>query len=220
MTGRKIRAGISILLHLFILAVTVRAVVSFFVAGGDGNMRVYGWPMFRYFTVDSNILLALSGIPVIVKDVRILAGTDTGLNRWETLFAYVGTAATTLTFTVVMVFLGPVFGFRLMFLRNNLFLHLISPLLAVAALCFLDHGYVIGWKEGLLGMIPCVVYGLVYFTEVVIIGQENGGWPDLYALNAGGRWYISMAAMFSGMLLLCVILTALARKTGAGKDNG
>ncbi len=42
-------------------------------------------------------------------------------------------------------------------------------------------------KMRFLGMLPAAVYTVIYLINVVI----RQAWPDFYAFNVGGFWYIS-----------------------------
>ena len=57
----------------------------------------------------------------------------------------------------------------------------------------------------LLGVIPVILYGFVYLYEVVMIGR----WDDFYGYNKNGKWPVSMAAMFVGGFLVCVMVRVL-----------
>jgi len=54
-------------------------------------------------------------------------------------------------------------------------------------------------------VIPVILYGFVYLYEVVMIGR----WDDFYGYNKNGKWPVSMAAMFVGGFLVCVMVRVL-----------
>lgn len=45
-------------------------------------------------------------------------------------------------------------------------------------------------------IIPFFIYSLVYVVMVVVIGEEHGGWEDLYMLNTVVPFYISLPAIW------------------------
>ena len=61
-----------------------------------------------------------------------------------------------------------------------------------------------------------LIYGIVYLTMVVFIGENNGGWIDFYHFNIGGFWYISFLAVLAVTLLIAsaerLIYNKLSRK--------
>ena len=53
----------------------------------------------------------------------------------------------------------------------------------------------ITWKQSPAAIITTMIYGILYFIMVVLIGKENGGWNDHYMFNANGTWYLSFIVM-------------------------
>ena len=95
---------------------------------------------------------------------------------------------------------------------NNLFLHMICPLLAVVSFIF-DCGGEKRLDPRLTpaGVLPTLIYGAVYFIMVIVVGRENGGWADFYGFNMGGRWYVSVAVMLAATYAAALALWALQR---------
>ena len=88
---------------------------------------------------------------------------------------------------------------------KNFYLHLGGPLLALLSFVFLERFYTLPFVTSLLGVIPVILYGFVYLYEVVMIGR----WDDFYGYNKNGKWPVSMAAMFVGGFLVCVMVRVL-----------
>lgn len=169
-------------------------------------MRVNRTVIFRYFTVDSNILCAVSCVFSLIQALR--GHKNDG--KAAMLFRYAGTAAVTVTMMTVLLFLGPLYGYDSMFSRWNLWLHLLGPLLAIVSFIWLERDGTFPEKKHLiLSLLPVIVYGAVYLVMVVMIGKDRGGWPDFYGFNMGGRWYLSYAAMLAGTALIGVALRKL-----------
>lgn len=188
----------SLLSSLVILACTVYGVSRFFVGSGSGNMQVGGFACFRYFTVLSNVFVALCCAAVLPYNIRALTGGNTQPPHGVMLLKFTGTLSVTVTLVVVLVFLGPTMGYAAMFAGSNLLLHLLTPLLTLFSFCALDGGGRIGKREILLGVFPVVIYGVVYLILVVALGI----WEDFYGFNRGGLWYVSFPAVLLGSALL------------------
>ena len=171
-------------------------------------MRVNRGVIFRYFTVDSNILCAVS---CFFQLIRTLRGRQTE-SKAVMLFRYAGTSAVTVTMMTVLLFLGFLYGFAPMFSGWNLWLHLLGPLLSIISFVWLERNGTVPEKKHLpLSILPVLVYGVVYVIMTVIIGVDRGGWPDFYGLNLGGRWYLSYPAMIIGTALIGLALGKLRR---------
>lgn len=162
---------------------------------------------FRYFTTLSNIF-AMIGCAVILP--FSLTGAIRGgvvIPHAFSLMKYVSAVSVCVTLLTVLFFLGPVQGYDKMLGGEGLYLHLIGPVLAVVSCCLLEKGWT--WAEGVLGMLPTVIYGTVYYVQVM----ERKKWEDFYGYNRGGRWYISVLAMVVGTALICLGMTAAGLHT-------
>ena len=126
------------------------------------------------------------------------------------LAKYVGTAAVTVTMITVLVFLGPALGYKSQLSGFGLWLHLIGPLLAIVSFCFFERLYPLPLPLALSGLLPVVLYGLVYLYKVVLCPEEKR-WEDFYGYNKDGKWPIAFAAMMIGGALVCLLLRLLYR---------
>lgn len=201
----KLKNGFAMFCNLAVVVFTVMCVLSFFQHTGDGNMAVSGTDCFRYFTIDSNILAALTSIIALWYNMNSIRFGKEAQPQWAGILQLIGTAAVTLTLLTVVLFLGPTIGYDQMFVGSNLYLHLINPLLAIISLCLTGSGRKLTIGQSLLGMLPTVVYGGVYITLVLITKQ----WEDFYGFNMGGGWYLSLPLMLLASALICIGLASL-----------
>ena len=214
MSGKKnqwrVRTIFAILCNVLVFAFTCLCLIFFFTRGGSGNMQVWGKYCFMFFTVDSNILAAAASILLAVFQLHALAGGGGEAPRWAMALKFVGTVAVAVTFFTVVLFLGPVFGFRSMFVGSNFFMHLLSPLLAIFSCFLLEREPPLRFRCTFLGLLPTFVYGVVYIVMVVF----RGLWMDFYGFNMGGFWYVSAALMLAATYLLSLGLWGLRRRAG------
>nr|MBQ6242566.1 hypothetical protein [Lachnospiraceae bacterium] len=187
---------VSRILNALIFLITAAIVPFFFRKDGKWSPET-ARKAFRYFTVLSNVLCALTAL--------ILCLFPAWHPAW--LLKYLGTAAVTLTLMTVLCYLGPAIGYKVLLEGYDLFLHLITPLLAIVSFCFFEKRGM-GWGTALLGVIPMLLYAFLYLYHV-ILAPEPKRWEDFYGFNRGGHWKISFAAMLVGMLLICFGLMAL-----------
>ena len=199
-----------IVLNFACFVMVAVSVSMFFVRGGSGNMDVVGAKAFRYYTVDSNILLGVASLVVAISGLmRLRSGKP--LPKAVVLLKFCGTCVVLITFFTVIVFLGPVFGFAGMYANQSLYLHGVVPVLAALTLLILERGTEFSAWESLLSLIPTALYGTVYFIMVLAVGRENGGWEDFYGFNMGDRWILSVAVMGLAAAGLALLLRALYR---------
>ena len=201
----SLKTIISLLANVALIVLVADSVIHYLHKGGQGNMEGAGSVCFRYFTNDSNILCALCCAPLIFFGVKGLASGSYDIPKWALLLKFTGTVAVAVTMMTVLVFLGPTQGYGKMFAGKNLYLHLVCPLLAIVSLCLTEGSAPVSFSESLLGLLPTLVYGLVYAILVLV----KKVWPDFYGFNRGGLWYVSCAALPVGTLALCLALMAL-----------
>ena len=146
----------------------------------DENFDHMGIRTFCMFTVNSNILEAVALALVLPYTVDGLRKNNYHLPNWIVVLNLIGATGVTLTFLVSLFLLAPVKGFVLIFTGSRFFLHGVCPSLAIIAFCFFISDHRITRKEAWLALIPTIIYGIVYFIMVVVIGEQNGGWNDFY----------------------------------------
>ena len=190
--------ALDIVINLFIFFYTFYAVVSYFRSEGHWD-KANGLKALRFFTNLSNLFCAVAALLVV------LTNTAQGLAYWAWILKYIGTAAVIVTFLTVLFFLGPAIGYKELLSGKGFYLHLCGPLLALLSFCFLERAYELSFSLSLIGCLPVILYGFVYLYEVVI--WEN--WEDFYGYNKDGKWPISMAAMFIGGFLVCILIRLL-----------
>jgi hypothetical protein len=100
--------------------------------------------------------------------------------NWLVVFLLAGTVSVTLTFLVSLFVLAPVKGFVLIFTGSRFFLHGLGPICAFLAFSFFITDHHISFRECLFALIRVFLYASLYYTLVVLIGEENGGWNDFY----------------------------------------
>ena len=154
----------------------------------------------RFFTVLSNLFCA--GAALLMCHFPYSRGV------W--MLKYAGTTAVTVTMLTVFLFLAPSMGkggLAKLLKGADLFMHLITPLLALVSFCvFEKRGMSFG--TALFGMISVILYGPWYLYRVVYAPEEKR-WEDFYGFNKGGKWPVSFAMMAAGTFLICMGLMAL-----------
>jgi len=186
-----------------VLAIAVFTVwiLSFFF-WRDSTLGGSGWSDLKYFTVQSNLLV---GVVAVLWLVFRLAKGKGGVPRWLTLLKYLSTVAVSVTFLVVLTFLGPLYGYGRMYYGANLFFHLLVPLFAMGEYALLEEGE-ISFRMSFFAALPPFLYGIGYLTNCLVNGI--GSWDtvrhDWYSFLEWG--YPVGIAMF---LLLCAVAWGL-----------
>lgn len=191
---------IDIILNAAIFLITLIIVVFIFFRKDHNWDLKRGRSALRFFTAQSNVMCAAAALMMCFFPQ----------SRAVWLLKYAGTAAVTVTMLTVFLFLAPRVGkdwVSVLLKKSDLFMHLITPLLALASFCFLEkRGMSFG--TALLGMLPVALYGPWYLYKILYAPAEKR-WDDFYGFNKGGKWPISFVMMAIGTFLICMGLMTL-----------
>ena len=186
------RLGFSLFINIIIIVITTILVIRFF--RGDGKWNpARGKRAFRYFTTQSNVFCAVSALFMCLFPDAI----------WAYYLKVMGTAAVTVTMLTVLIFLSRLYGFKPLLSGSDLFMHLITPLLAIISLCVFERRG-ISFLASFIGGIPVALYAPLYLYNVVYAPEEKR-WEDFYGFNRDGKWPIAYALMGAGAAVICIV---------------
>ena len=156
-------------------------------------------PLFRYFTVLSNILCAIASLAVVI------AWCFGEPPLWVLILKFAGTAAVTVTMLTVLLVLGPLsHEWKELLTKEQLLLHLICPLLALVSLLVFERPYAPAWLIA-IGFAPVPLYAVLYWYKVIHVPEERK-WPDFYGFNRNGKWPLMASLMLLGSALVSLAL--------------
>ncbi len=184
---------ISFFVNLIIVILTACLVILFFREDGKWSPS-RGKRAFRYFTTQSNVLCAISALFMCFFP-------DTS---WAYYLKIIGTCAVTVTMLTVLLFLGPIYGYKVLFKGSDFFMHLLTPLLALFSLCILERRG-LNFSTSFIGLLPVALYAPLYLYNVVYAPEEKR-WEDFYQFNRNGKWWISYLFMLAGTILICIAM--------------
>lgn len=207
-----------LILNVAVILCTVAAIGVYFVSGPDA-LGSQGTACFRYFTTDSNVLVALTSIVMLVYNIRRVRDPQTEVPRWALIFRYVGVTSVTITLLTVVFFLAPVAAIRggfdryFFFFKGNTFaLHFSTPMIAILGFCLLEKDRKLTVRDSLWALLPTVVYSIVYLVLVVFAKV----WTDWYGFTFGGQTVmipVSMIAMYLVTWGVANVLRVIGPKT-------
>ena len=215
MNNVKLRNALALACNIAAPVLVLISILWFFSEDGAGNMARSGTGCFVYFTNDSNILASLFCLLLVPFNIKALKSGKDEIPQWALLLKFVGTVAVTLTFLVVVFFLGPTQGYALMFSGVCMELHLICPLLCIFSFCFFERGLCLSKKQSWWGVVPTLIYGTLYLVMVVFLKR----WEDFYGFNIGGLWYVSYVVLPAVTYLFARCLRALHNKFDKTEAN-
>ncbi len=179
----------------------------------DENFDHMGLRTFCMFTVNSNILMGASMALVFPYALDGLRKHNFHLPRWVVDLVYAGVTAVGLTFLVSLCILAPVKGFVLIFTGSRFFLHGLCPILAMIAFCFFISEQRIRFRDTLFALVPVLIYAVLYYVMVVVIGEHRGGWDDFYGFATRLPSWASAAIILSLTILIATVIRVLHNRT-------
>lgn len=194
----------ALVLNIIVVTATAAITVSYYFYSNNPLVET-GIDSYKFFTTDSNILAAVSALVLIPYEIQILCGKREKLPHFAVAFKYVGMVSVMLTFLTVITLLLPLYGAEFLLLGTSFYMHLFGPLAALFTFLFLETDSKIKLSETFLALIPVLIYGAIYLTEVVFISEKSGGWSDFYTFNRGGYWYVTVLVIFVVTYAVAVI---------------
>lgn len=178
---------IPIFINLFVIISTLAIIII----DGSQSGEFYGINFFKKYTVDSNLLLAISSLPLLIYEIKDYRKDDAKLPRWSVILYFVGVVTISLTFLVVVFFLTPTFirddkSPAWLYTDENLFFHIINPILGVIMYLFVIDEHPLGIKHCLLPFIPIGIYEAIYTSCVL-----TNTWTDFYGFTFGGKYELT-----------------------------
>ena len=193
---------INLVIFLFLLTGTIIAFVI-----GDGVLTATFPEIFKYFTFQSNVYMGIVAFIYAYYQFLILKGKKDNIPHVLNVFYHVGVTAVGLTFMIVILVLGPGYGYAKMYNYANFFFHALVPVFAMVNYMFLMKECRLKIIETLFAMVPCVLYGIGYLIAVVSNNAYGDIKIDFYMFGKDGPW-------IGALNFLAVI--AIAYATGLG----
>lgn len=141
------------------------------------------YSLFKYFTTNSNTLSAIGAaflIPYAVEGVRVKRFS---FPKWVGMIQYSGAICTTLTMTFAFLFILPTQGKEVALGGMNFWLHLVCPIMALILFLSVESDFRFSFFDSIVCLAPFFLYAAIYMGSVVMVGEEHGGWQDLYHLT-------------------------------------
>ena len=214
----KISLVLNIIIVLFVLLASIMMFAKIRFMPGDIILETSKIGMFKFFTVDSNILMGLVSIIFIIKELRIIKGKEKEISKVLYILKLAATTSVSLTLITVFGYLGFIVdGGVIVLLKNsNLFFHLLVPLLSIITFIFFEKTNKLDFKCTFLGIIPMFIYGIVYTTNVLIHINNGKVNPiyDFYHFVQGGinQAFIAVPIIFLTTYIISLVLWKFNRK--------
>ena len=208
----KVKIRISLYINVIVAILTVIAsIIMFsgfkFMHGVEPVLETTKVSMFRFFTVDSNLLMGVAAVLFAIQEKKILNDKRRTIPINIYILKLMGTTSVGLTFFTVFVFLGPMSpgGIPSMIRNSNLFFHLLIPVMSILNFILLERTNKLKFRHTLYGLVPTILYEMYYLTNV-LIHTENG----MVSTEYDWYWFVQIGVWASVIIApLMLIITYL-----------
>ena len=180
--------------------------------------RLSTLPILMTFTGLSNVFI---GLVCLGCAIHRLTKKEMKLPKPLFLLKIIALADITITLLVTAFYLAPHLGsswWRL-YINNNIFNHLLTPVLAIVTFILLEEYVETNWKECFYSLIPLAMYGIFYVTNVYTHLTPEGETSltyDIYGFCRFGvfaliLFLIGFAAISFGLTILYSFLNKQKR---------
>lgn len=185
-----------------------------------GVLTTSGAEMFKFFTIDSNVLMGVIALFTALQLRQVIRGQREDLSTACYVWYLAGTVGVTLTMLVTVFFLEPTmapqFGLFSLFAGSNFLLHLFNPLLAIVTFTVFEKTRKIPFRHTLTGIVPMVLYAVFYLANCMrhaVNGMVDIAY-DWYGFLAGGvkTVWIVIPVIFLFTWLISIALWRLNRR--------
>lgn len=173
--------------NIIIFALEVFAV--FWMMSGinsDGVLSASRFAMFKYYTVDSNVLMGIIALIVALEERKVLKGEKKELSNISYILKLIGTVGVTLTMLVTVFYLTPMmapkYGLGILYYYSNFFLHLVNPILSIIVFICYEKTNSISFKQTYIGTVSMLLY-TIYYVLSIFTHIEDG------VIMEGYDWY-------------------------------
>ncbi len=208
----RTRSIIALIASVSVSWFTFRAIAGGLIMNPTTVTPERGHHLYRLFTVNSNTLEAIAATILIPYAIEGVRKRRFFFPRWALLLQYSGTICTTLTMVFALTLIWPILG-SLAVTGMNFWLHLFCPILALVLLFSTQADNVrITAQESVLCLIPFYLYAVIYISNVILLGENNGGWRDIYRLVSYLPEAVSAPIMFMLGLSVATVLRVIYNK--------
>ncbi len=196
------RSKVALAAGILVFICTLAAVII--LAGDSSGLDEH--PL-HYFTVLSNLLSATGAAFMIPFAVEGIRKKRFFLPGWIVRFQYAGATCVAITMVAALLIILPTQGIQAV-TGMNFWLHIVTPICTVVLFQCVETGIAFTRRDMVPALIPYWVYTAVYYVMVYLIGEENGGWADIYMTKD----YMPVWAVLLLILVLGFVVAGVLRR--------
>lgn len=204
----KISLILNIIIFILVMLGTIFMIAGIRFMENDMVLTTTNIEAFKFFTVDSNVLMGICALIFAYFDYLVLSKKIKEIPNWLYKFKHIATVGVVLTFIVTVFYLAPFGGYSFFafFKNSNLFFHLIVPILSIITYVLYEKNNKTGKSVVALGTITMIIYAVFYVINYIVNysadkARETYDWYGLMSDSIIGD-IISLSIM---LILTCGI---------------
>ena len=197
---------IRIILELCLIGISAAGIISTAV----GSEFMAGSTIFMYFTIQSNIAVALITAVFLCSNIMELLGKKGFINDALLMAKYALTVAITITFIVFFAVLAPLVDTDYLFSFDNASVHLIVPVLALCDLFIFDNAIKLNAKNCFWSL-AMPMYYLLFFLIGIPLGfryDSSGSAAPYFFLDYEQNGWLRVTPNSLGVVYCVLIMMA------------
>lgn len=204
------------ILDILVVLSVFYAVFGMVFSKNDAVLVTSGLGAFKYYTVLSNLLCALTSLICVV---HLLISKAESLPKALYILHLAGSSVVSVTLIVVLVYLGPSLGYGSMFSGVCFWLHLFAPVLAIISQILIKHEKSLKAVNTLWAVVPTIIYGIGYIAVNAAnwTGKSNPR-TDIYGFLKWG-WGVGALLLVAVCLLNWLMALLFWRLGRNNTDN-
>lgn len=203
---RKIKMKISYYLNIITVLMTIAAFIMMFIGfkfmhGPETNIASSTVGRFRFFTIDSNLIMGVAALLFAIQQRKVLKGKRKKIDIRFYVYKLMATCSVGLTFIIVFVYLSQITpnGFFSMYMNQNLFFHGLIPLVSMLNFILYEKTDQLRIRHTFMALIPVTIYATYYITNILLHMKNNHVSTDY-------DWYYFVQ---NGVMRLVIVLPAI-----------
>ena len=193
-------------LNILIFALVVFAIAWMLSGINPGVLSIGRIEAFKYFTIDSNILMGICALVAALDQRKVLKGAKSEVSASSYILKLAGTTSVTLTMIITVFFLTPTaaatYGVLALFYYSNFFLHLVNPILSIVVFIAFEKTVEIRAKHTLTAIVPMLAYAVFYVASAATHIHDG-------MIDVGYDWYGFFFAGIQSVVFVVPILVVL-----------
>lgn len=182
---KKTKIKIAFILNIIIVLMTLTSFIMMFTGfkfmhGPETTIASSTVGRFRFFTIDSNLLMGVAALLFAIQQYKVLKGKKRKIDIRFYVYKLMATCSVGLTFIIVFFYLSRITpnGFFSIYMNQNLFFHGLIPLVSMINFILYEKTNQLEIKHTFMAVIPVTLYAIYYVTNILLHMKNNYVSPE------------------------------------------